>query len=106
MLSARAVEDLLHAHRFSHRHLPAFGREVVVTAPLVIAFQRGAPPDFHDQAIGKESLDDAVERPRAELDLSAGLPGDLLQNRVAVLVAGPVLPPSLEPGFSNPRAQW
>src|SRR5688572_310062 len=64
------------------RHLAAEGGETIRRAALVAAGSRLA-----NHAVGEQALDDAVERARAQDHLTAGPLLDLLEDRVAVLLA-------------------
>src|ERR1700691_116552 len=69
---------------------PRYGRperlDAVIPAALVVQIRRGAIAGFHDQALFEHALDGAVKRSCADLELSVGAGGDILDDGIAMPV--------------------
>src|SRR5215472_10550242 len=68
---ARKPDELSEPPRFSTRNGLAERSNAVVSAALVIIGGSGAFPRLGDQPLFEHALDGAVERPGAELEISA-----------------------------------
>jgi len=75
------MASLFHSRTFS-----GFG-ETVVAAAFVVVLRIGTLFQFFNEAFFQQALDGAVQRARAEANLSAGSLADFPHDRVAVAVA-------------------
>src|SRR5207248_1583112 len=82
----RHFHQLRQPPRFCLRRRGSFGRNPVVATPLVVVGRRGAVARFDDEPLFEHSLDGAIERPGAELELAARAHRNFLDDRVAVTI--------------------